>query len=282
MQDAFGREINYLRVSLTDRCNFRCTYCMPKEIFGKDYEFLARDQLLSFEEITRIASVFASEGVTKIRLTGGEPLLRKGIEDLIAMLAEIEGLERLDDLVVTGPVARGLADAAVHDEVLWPLGHLRVEWEFEDGSAQDFVFTVASSMTGYHEQVARYRTRLGGWFALLTVILGAAQLVILRFVLKPLRQAEREVGEIETGQRERLSEGYPAELEALAGGEPAAAPAALRQRHLGVDPRALTHERTRELGPVRRPVSRHCAPPRWRPSTDDQPARPARPGQLRQ
>ena len=100
------------------------------------------------------------------------------------------------------------------DEIM--LGHLRVEWEFEDGSAEDFVFTVASSMTGYHEQVARYRTRLGGWFALLTVILGAAQLLILRFVLKPLRQAEREVGEIETGRRDRLSEGYPAELEALA------------------------------------------------------------------
>jgi two-component system sensor histidine kinase PhoQ len=100
------------------------------------------------------------------------------------------------------------------DELM--LVHLRVEWEFEDGSAEDFVFTVASSMQGYHEQVGRYRTRLGGWFALLTVILGAAQLLILRFVLKPLRQAEREIGEIETGRRDRLSGGYPAELEALA------------------------------------------------------------------
>ena len=87
-----------LRISVTDRCNFRCTYCMPKEIFGKDYEFLARDLLLSFEEITRIAAVFASEGVSKIRLTGGEPLLRRGIEDLIAMLAEIDGI---DDLTLT-------------------------------------------------------------------------------------------------------------------------------------------------------------------------------------
>jgi cyclic pyranopterin phosphate synthase len=71
---------------------------MPKEIFGKDYEFLARDQLLSFEEITRIATVFAAEGVAKIRLTGGEPLLRRGIEDLIAMLSAVEGI---DDLTLT-------------------------------------------------------------------------------------------------------------------------------------------------------------------------------------
>ena len=96
--DTMGRPVRDLRISVTDRCNFRCTYCMPKEIFGKDYEFLARDQLLSFEEITRIATVFASEGVTKIRLTGGEPLLRRGIEDLIGMLAEIDGI---DDLTLT-------------------------------------------------------------------------------------------------------------------------------------------------------------------------------------
>jgi two-component system sensor histidine kinase PhoQ len=93
---------------------------------------------------------------------------------------------------------------------------LRVEWEFEDGEARDFVFTVASSMGSYRAQIARYRARLGGWFALMTLLLGAAQLLILRYVLRPLRQAEREVEEIETGLRERLSEGYPAELEALA------------------------------------------------------------------
>jgi cyclic pyranopterin phosphate synthase len=96
--DTMGRPVRDLRISVTDRCNFRCTYCMPKEIFGKDYEFLARDQLLSFEEITRVASVFASEGVTKIRLTGGEPLLRRGIEDLIGMLAGVDGI---DDLTLT-------------------------------------------------------------------------------------------------------------------------------------------------------------------------------------
>ncbi len=96
------------------------------------------------------------------------------------------------------------------------LVELRVEWEFDDGETEDYVFTVASSMDGYRAQIARYRTRLGGWFALMTVLLGAAQLLILRFVLRPLRQAEREVEEIETGLRERLSGGYPAELEALA------------------------------------------------------------------
>ncbi len=115
--DTMGRPVRDLRISVTDRCNFRCTYCMPKEIFGKDYEFLARDQLLSFEEITRIAAVFASEGVTKIRLTGGEPLLRRGIEDLIGMLTEVEGI---DDLTLTtnGSLlerkARALAEAGLN------------------------------------------------------------------------------------------------------------------------------------------------------------------------
>ncbi len=83
---------------MTDRCNFRCTYCMPKEIFGRDYEFLARDLLLSFEEITRLARLFVDRGVTKIRLTGGEPLLRKGMETLLGMLAAIPGV---DDLTLT-------------------------------------------------------------------------------------------------------------------------------------------------------------------------------------
>ena len=84
-----------LRVSVTDRCNFRCTYCMPKEVFGRDYVFLSREQILSFEEIFRLARIFVSLGVRKIRLTGGEPLLRRDIEKLIAMLAGIDGLEDL-------------------------------------------------------------------------------------------------------------------------------------------------------------------------------------------
>ncbi len=96
--DTRGRPVRDLRISVTDRCNFRCTYCMPKEIFNQDYEFLARDLLLSFDEIERIARVFVGLGVRKIRLTGGEPLLRRGIEELVARLAAIDGV---DDLTLT-------------------------------------------------------------------------------------------------------------------------------------------------------------------------------------
>ncbi len=91
--DTRGRPVRDLRISVTDRCNFRCGYCMPAEIFNREYEFLSRDLLLSFEEITRVARAFAQLGTSKIRLTGGEPLLRKGIEDLVALLAEIGDLE---------------------------------------------------------------------------------------------------------------------------------------------------------------------------------------------
>jgi cyclic pyranopterin phosphate synthase len=88
--DAFGRPLRDLRISVTDRCNFRCTYCMPKEVFGHDYRFLDRRELLDFEEITRVARAAVSLGVQKLRLTGGEPLIRRGIEDLIAMLSELD------------------------------------------------------------------------------------------------------------------------------------------------------------------------------------------------
>jgi cyclic pyranopterin phosphate synthase len=87
--DARGRRLHDLRISVTDRCNFRCTYCMPKAIFDKDYAFLPHASLLSFEEITRVVRVFASLGVEKIRLTGGEPLLRKDVERLVAMVAAV-------------------------------------------------------------------------------------------------------------------------------------------------------------------------------------------------
>ena len=89
VSDTLGRRVRDLRISVTDRCNFRCTYCMPKEIFNREYEFLARGALLSFEEIDRVARSFVRRGVRKLRLTGGEPLLRNGIEDLIARLALI-------------------------------------------------------------------------------------------------------------------------------------------------------------------------------------------------
>jgi cyclic pyranopterin phosphate synthase len=88
--DAFGRPLRDLRISVTDRCNFRCTYCMPKEVFGHDYRFLDRRELLDFEEITRVARAAVSLGVHKLRLTGGEPLIRRGIEDLISMLSELD------------------------------------------------------------------------------------------------------------------------------------------------------------------------------------------------
>ncbi|HKY01203.1 MAG TPA: GTP 3',8-cyclase MoaA [Burkholderiales bacterium] len=91
--DTLARPLRDLRISVTDRCNFRCTYCMPADVFGKDYQFLEHSALLSFEEITRLARLFKDQGVTKIRLTGGEPLLRKHIERLIEMLANIGGLE---------------------------------------------------------------------------------------------------------------------------------------------------------------------------------------------
>lgn len=89
VQDAFARPMRDLRISVTDRCNFRCTYCMPREVFDGNYAFLPHSALLSFEEITRVARLGAQLGVEKIRLTGGEPLLRKNIEALIGMLAEL-------------------------------------------------------------------------------------------------------------------------------------------------------------------------------------------------
>ena len=96
--DTFGRAMHDLRVSVTDRCNFRCVYCMPKEVFGSDYQFLPHKDILTYEEITRIVRVFVSCGVKKVRLTGGEPLLRREIERLIEMLADVPGL---DDLTLT-------------------------------------------------------------------------------------------------------------------------------------------------------------------------------------
>lgn len=96
--DRYARPMRDLRISVTDRCNFRCVYCMPKEVFGQDYPFLERGELLTFEEIDRLARVFVALGVNKIRLTGGEPLMRRQLHSLIAMLSGIEGL---DDLTLT-------------------------------------------------------------------------------------------------------------------------------------------------------------------------------------
>src|SRR5437667_2609622 len=93
LADSLGRSLRDLRVSVTDRCNFRCVYCMPKDVFGRDYPFLAHADLLTFEEIARLARLFNAHGVEKIRLTGGEPLLRKNLERLIEMLAAIGELD---------------------------------------------------------------------------------------------------------------------------------------------------------------------------------------------
>lgn len=114
--DTFERPLRDLRISVTDRCNFRCRYCMPKEIFNRDYQFLARDLLLSFEEIERLVNVFADAGVNKIRITGGEPLLRRNIEDLIA---KIKGVDGIEDVTLTTNAsllerkAQALADAGL-------------------------------------------------------------------------------------------------------------------------------------------------------------------------
>jgi cyclic pyranopterin phosphate synthase len=116
LADTRGRMLRDLRVSVTDRCNFRCVYCMPKEVFGRDYPFLPHDELLTFEEIVRLARVFKAHGVEKIRLTGGEPLLRKNIERLVEMLAGIGGLDLT--LTTNGALlakkARALKDAGLN------------------------------------------------------------------------------------------------------------------------------------------------------------------------
>lgn len=95
LKDKLGRGLRDLRISVTDRCNFRCRYCMPAEIFGPGYAFLPKDDLLSFEELVRLIHVFVPLGVGKIRLTGGEPLLRRGIADLVAMISAIDGVHDL-------------------------------------------------------------------------------------------------------------------------------------------------------------------------------------------
>jgi cyclic pyranopterin phosphate synthase len=115
--DTLGRPMRDLRVSVTDRCNFRCVYCMPKEIFGRDHAFLPRAEILDFEEIERVVRAGVALGVRKVRLTGGEPLVRRNLETLVRMLAAIDGIE---DLTLTtnasllASKAAALADAGLH------------------------------------------------------------------------------------------------------------------------------------------------------------------------
>ena len=113
--DRLGRPLRDLRISVTDRCNFRCVYCMPKEVFGSDYRFLDRKELLTFEELARVARVFVGLGVEKLRLTGGEPLVRKDVERLIALLAPL-GVELTltTNASLLAGKAQALADAGLH------------------------------------------------------------------------------------------------------------------------------------------------------------------------
>jgi cyclic pyranopterin phosphate synthase len=135
MLDTLDRPLRDLRISVTDRCNLRCRYCMPKEIYGRGHVFLPRSELLSFEEIARLTRVLAAQGVSKLRLTGGEPLLRRELERLVAMLVDVDGIE---DVALTtnglllAEKARSLADAglsrvtvsldALDDETLRAIG----------------------------------------------------------------------------------------------------------------------------------------------------------------
>lgn len=116
LTDRLDRPLRDLRLSVTDRCNFRCTYCMPKEVFGPGHEFLPRDQLLSFEEMTELVRLFAARGVNKVRITGGEPLLRRGIEDLVGRVASVPGVSDVT-LTTNGSLlarkAAGLAAAGL-------------------------------------------------------------------------------------------------------------------------------------------------------------------------
>ncbi len=115
--DTFARPLRDLRISVTDRCNFRCVYCMPKEVFGRDFQFLERDELLTFEEVARLAHIFVAHGVQKIRLTGGEPLVRRNVERLVELVARIEGISDLT-MTTNGALlaskARSLQEAGLH------------------------------------------------------------------------------------------------------------------------------------------------------------------------
>jgi cyclic pyranopterin phosphate synthase len=116
LTDSLGRPVRDLRISVTDRCNFRCVYCMPREVFGRDFQFLPSRLLLTFEEITRLTRIFVDLGVEKVRLTGGEPLVRRDLESLVGMLAGIEGLRDLT-LTTNGSLlarkAQALKDAGL-------------------------------------------------------------------------------------------------------------------------------------------------------------------------
>ncbi|MFA7249786.1 MAG: GTP 3',8-cyclase MoaA [Dehalococcoidia bacterium] len=150
--DRLGRPLHDLRISVTDRCNFRCRYCMPREVFGPDFAFLPRSEILTFEEITRVARLFAARGVTKLRLTGGEPTLRADLPRLVAMLREISGVEiaMTTNGTMLKSLATRLADAGL-DRVTVSLDSLD-DAIFRDMNDMDF--PVAMVLEGIDAAVA--------------------------------------------------------------------------------------------------------------------------------
>jgi cyclic pyranopterin phosphate synthase len=149
--DRLGRPLRDLRISVTDRCNFRCVYCMPKEVFGSAYRFLDRKELLSFEEIERVARMFVGLGVSKLRLTGGEPLVRKDVEELIALLAPLGAeLTLTTNASLLAPKAKALAAAGL-DRVTVSLDSLDDE-TFQ--AMNDVDFPVARVLAGIEAAAA--------------------------------------------------------------------------------------------------------------------------------
>jgi cyclic pyranopterin phosphate synthase len=161
LHDTLGRPLRDLRISVTDRCNFRCSYCMPKEVFDRQYEFLPQSSLLSFEEIARIAALFVAHGVRKIRLTGGEPLLRRHVEQLVMMLAALSTPEG-DALDLTLTTNGSLLERKAAALKQAGLGRLTVSLDAIDDAVfrrmNDADFPVADVLRGID---AAERARLG-------------------------------------------------------------------------------------------------------------------------
>ena len=123
LKDTFNRNLKDLRISVTDRCNFRCTYCMPAEIFGESYEFLPKEEILSFEEITFLVSIFVELGVEKIRITGGEPLMRNNLQHLVFLLNAVSGIKDLT-LTTNGYLLEQQAEALKQSGLSLSLIHI--------------------------------------------------------------------------------------------------------------------------------------------------------------
>src|SRR5919197_923700 len=183
--DTLNRPLRDLRISVTDRCNFRCSYCMPKEVFGRDWAFLPRAHLLSFEEIVRLARIFVDQGIEKIRLTGGEPLTRPDLSRLIEMLegiaaAEAVGLKpiKINMVVKRGVNENSIVDMAHHfrhtNHIVRFIEYMDVghsnDWRMEDvvSAAEilariDAQWPLEPMAINYRGEVAsRYRYRDGG------------------------------------------------------------------------------------------------------------------------